>query len=72
MVDGSDSVDAVGAVSCTNYRRASRVYLPGRVCSEPGCETVLSIYNPEDRCSRHAIVAGSTRRRRNRSLPKAS
>lgn len=72
MAEAADSIDAVGAMSCTNYRRASRVYRAGRVCCEPGCETVLSIYNPEDRCSRHAIVASATRRRRPRALPEAS
>ena len=36
-------------------RRSDRVrnYRVGRVCSEPGCETVLSIYNPSSRCAVH-------------------
>jgi hypothetical protein len=36
-------------------RRSDRVrnYRMGRVCSEPGCGTVLSIYNPSSRCAVH-------------------
>jgi hypothetical protein len=63
MADAMDGAEAVGAMSCTNYRRASRAYGSGRVCAEPGCSTVLSIYNADDRCARHAVVAGSPRRR---------
>jgi hypothetical protein len=30
---------------------------PGRVCSDPGCKTVLSIYNTgQDKCSPHKDV----------------
>ena len=25
----------------------------GRVCAHAGCQTVLSVYNPEDRCWEH-------------------
>lgn len=67
-----DGAEAVGAVSCTNYRRASRSYGTGRVCSELGCGTVLSIYNSEDRCARHALTGATTRRRRSPNLRKAS
>lgn len=28
---------------------------PGRVCSDPDCEAVLSIYNVSGRCSLHPI-----------------
>lgn len=31
-----------------------------RVCSKPGCRTILSVYNPDDRCSIHP---GGTSRR---------
>jgi hypothetical protein len=34
----------------------SRVDEPDRVCSYPGCETRLSIYNSDDRCWQHAEV----------------
>jgi hypothetical protein len=30
-----------------------RIYREGRVCVEPGCATVLSIYNPSSRCAVH-------------------
>lgn len=30
-----------------------QTYEPGRVCSHPPCPTVLSIYNPKDRCGAH-------------------
>src|SRR5512141_1594997 len=36
-------------------RRSDRVrmYREGRVCAEPGCGTVLSVYNPSSRCAVH-------------------
>jgi len=71
MSDAIDSAEAVGAVCCTNYRRASRSFGSGRICAEPGCATVLSIYNSEDRCARHAVVAGAPRRRRRGDDPQA-
>ena len=67
-----EGAEAVGAVSCTNYRRASRSYGNGRVCSELGCDTVLSIYNSEERCARHALAGTTTRRRRSPNLRTAS
>jgi hypothetical protein len=29
------------------------MYHEGRVCSEPDCDTVLSVYNPSSRCAVH-------------------
>ena len=29
------------------------MYREGRVCAEPGCGTVLSVYNPSSRCAVH-------------------
>ena len=26
----------------------------GRICAEPGCDTLLSVYNPRDACWQHA------------------
>jgi hypothetical protein len=63
MAATTDGTDAIGAVSCTNYRRASRSYGEGRICAEPGCHTVLSIYNSEDHCARHAVTTATRRRR---------
>jgi hypothetical protein len=36
-------------------RRSDRVrtYNEGRVCAEPGCTTVLSVYNSSSRCAVH-------------------
>jgi hypothetical protein len=34
--------------------RASQKYPEGRICSFPGCETRLSVYNRRDRCWAHA------------------
>jgi len=31
-------------------------FAQGRTCAEPGCGTILSIYNPADRCSLHGHV----------------
>ncbi len=30
-----------------------RTYSEGRVCAEPDCTTVLSVYNPSPRCALH-------------------
>jgi hypothetical protein len=35
----------------------SRPERPDRVCSAPGCETRLSVYNASERCWQHAEVA---------------
>jgi hypothetical protein len=34
--------------------RASRSYARGRVCNEPECETILSMYNDTKFCAQHA------------------
>jgi len=34
-------------------RRPVRSFGPGRVCADPGCDAVLSIYNSNDRCAAH-------------------
>lgn len=72
MADLGDGAEAIGAMSCTNYRRASHKYQAGRICSEAACVTVLSVYNPEDRCALHGLVAMAPTRRRRPALPKAS
>jgi hypothetical protein len=47
-------------------RRGDRVrtYSEGRVCAEPGCATVLSVYNPSSRCALHQRQAAVVRLRR--------
>ncbi len=47
-------------------RRGDRVkaYRMGRVCAEPGCTTILSIYNPSPRCAVHQREAQMLRFRR--------
>ena len=44
-----------GAVAGERFTKATpaRTFPPGRVCSEPGCGTVLSIYNATTYCSSH-------------------
>jgi hypothetical protein len=37
----------------------SRTFPPGRKCTEPDCETVLSIYNETDFCGLHQPKPGS-------------
>jgi len=34
-------------------RRPNRTYEPGRVCITEDCDTILSVYNPDERCARH-------------------
>jgi len=36
--------------------KPSRTYAAGRVCAHDGCRTVLSIYNSEPECARHAFT----------------
>ena len=33
-----------------------RSYGKGRICTEDGCTTILSMYNPESRCELHKLV----------------
>jgi len=33
--------------------RPSKAFKPGRICSEPGCQTALSIYNKGKFCYSH-------------------
>jgi len=58
----------VGAGSGT---RLPRVHRTGRVCTEDGCETLLSIYNPSEHCAVHAVVPTRPRRRRRRTAAAA-
>ena len=44
----------VGARRCGDHRSPTRRYTRHRTCAEDGCETVLSVYNPDDRCALHA------------------
>jgi hypothetical protein len=46
---------------------ASRRYAAGRVCSEPGCGTVLSVYNRDATCYAH--TPRRTPRLRGRTAP---
>ena len=45
--------DAIGGQLLGAQRRPGPTFAPGRVCSQPGCETVLSIYNSNSRCALH-------------------
>ena len=45
-----------------------RTYREGRVCAEPGCTTVLSVYNPSPRCALHQRQAAIVRFRRLESV----
>ena len=54
MEDRSEKGEqSIGATPFTGYGRPSRTFARGRVCSEPGCETKLSIYNGSGYCSVH-------------------
>jgi hypothetical protein len=43
----------VSGMLFTGYGRPSRTFPKGRVCSEPGCKTKLSIYNESEYCYLH-------------------
>jgi hypothetical protein len=46
----------VRAEGLADGTRPSARYAAGRVCSLPGCRTVLSIYNEDDRCAQHSFL----------------
>jgi hypothetical protein len=50
---------AGGFMSARSGKNGDRIqtYERGRVCEAPGCDTVLSTYNPAVRCSLHAADA---------------
>ena len=45
-----------------------RTYREGRVCAEPGCTTLLSVYNSSPRCALHQRQAAIVRLRRLESV----
>jgi hypothetical protein len=45
--------DSVAADPLGTYRGTPRTFSPGRCCAEPGCTTVLSIYNGAKHCAAH-------------------
>jgi hypothetical protein len=42
-----------GGSSLSGNDRPSKSYRAGRICREPECGTILSIYNDSSYCSRH-------------------
>lgn len=44
---------AIAGERLVTWRRPVHAHGTGRTCSEPGCDTVLSIYNATERCSVH-------------------
>ena len=44
---------AVAGERFVTWHRPVTAHSSGRICAEPECETVLSIYNAADRCSLH-------------------
>lgn len=47
------SEQSVGAFPLTGSNRPSKSFVAGRVCRQPGCGTVLSIYNDGKFCYQH-------------------
>ena len=50
---GERGEGSIGASAFAGTGRPSRTFPRGRVCSEDGCDTRLSIYNEGRYCSRH-------------------
>lgn len=48
--------ESVGAQPIGMYRHSPCPSEGERVCSYEGCTTVLSIYNPDHRCTRHSFL----------------
>ncbi len=53
---GDISGDAIGGTMLGTDARPVRAYAAGRICDEPGCHVVLSIYNSETRCALHRRI----------------
>ena len=66
---GATTIDSVlrGRMAAGEARTSS-VHQRGRVCEEPGCTTVLSVYNPAPACWQneepHTYVLQAPRKRR--------
>ena len=49
--------DAVrGVLAGNGFGKALRRFRPDRICEEPGCGTILSIYNDAARCWQHTPI----------------
>lgn len=49
-----DELDTLrGSTVAPASLRPARAFLPGRVCEVTTCQTVLSLYNDNDRCWQH-------------------
>jgi hypothetical protein len=54
MEDRTELADqSIGGTGLVAHGRPARTFRRGRVCAEAGCDTKLSIYNDDDRCSLH-------------------
>ncbi|MHB1508548.1 MAG: hypothetical protein ACYCST_10755 [Acidimicrobiales bacterium] len=52
--------------------KPSKSYMPGRICDEPSCRTVLSVYNDSTRCASHQRFVDTTRGHRVRRAHRES
>jgi hypothetical protein len=67
MEERTDLADqSIGGTTLAGHGRPARTFRSGRVCAEHGCETKLSIYNDDDRCSVH--LSPSTPRLRGKKI----
>lgn len=53
MRSGLSDGGRVVAERLVTWHRPVETESAGRVCADPGCSTLLSIYNSSDRCSLH-------------------
>lgn len=53
MASGRKRGSMSGTLLAAPRNPSVKLYPKGRVCSEKGCKTVLSVYNKKDECSRH-------------------
>jgi hypothetical protein len=53
-MEGNDLARSIGGYHLDGRDVPPVTYKRGRRCCEPGCEAVLSIYNPGPCCAQHA------------------
>ena len=68
MEQTTETLRSVGGRGLQGSGSRSRTFGPGRLCSEPGCGTCLSIYNDGSFCARHQAKVAPRMRGKKRAI----